>query len=97
MNKLELYELRKRIETGLWILLLIIGFIGVITKVVFWYKVVAYLLIIIGLYIDLSCIYFRKSPVLRGASHKSKIAIVGTFIVSLILFYLSYYILTIFR
>jgi len=89
----KLYSIRNYFETFLWVLIFVIGFIGLYKQNNNLLRITAYLLIFLGIYWIITSIYFKKSPVLRGVSDKSKIAIVGTLVLTALLFYAAYYIL----
>lgn len=94
MNKNKLYEYRNYGERILWILILIIGYAGIYTKKTIFFSILAFLLVFLGVYFITTLLYFKKSPVLKGVSDKSKISIVGTYIFSALLFYAAYWIFT---
>jgi len=87
------YHLLNYIGTGLYVLVIIFGITGIITRRNLFLHIAAYILILIGVYSIALYIYFKKTPILKGISDKSKIAVVGEFILSALLFYTAYWIL----
>jgi len=93
MENAQLYRLRNYGETTLWLLAALLAIIGVKMNQPLLVKASAYVLIILAVYLICTYLYFKKSPVLRGVSATSKLAIVGTFVLAALLFLAAYYIL----
>jgi len=91
--KNKLYDFRNYGEILLWVLVFLFGYLSTYTKKSIFIQLTAYSLISLGIYLIVTYLYFKKSPILKGISPTSKISIVGTFILSGLLFYAAYWIL----
>jgi hypothetical protein len=94
MEKNKLYSICNNIGAAIWVIVIFLGFLGNATKQALIIYITAYCLIVLGIYQIALCLYFKKSSLLKGISPTSKIAIVGTYVISALLFYFAYYLLT---
>lgn len=86
MDKNRLYAVSEQVGGLLWGIIALVGFISTKMWNLTLLRITAYLLILLGLYYLAIYFYFKKAPVLMGVSDKSKIAIVGNFIICALLF-----------
>ena len=87
------YSFRNYIEFFLWLVVILLSLVGLIKRNNILLQLTAYTLVFLGIYLIITYLYFKKSPILSGISPTSKISIVGTFILAALLFYFAYYIL----